>query len=152
MYIYLCSIINKYSKCLFWKIGSPKPDVVWLHEDKTVPPSPKLRTHEERGIFTLTLINASPHEAGLYTCRAFNSFGRADTRATIRVVARGGRNDKPAMFVERPDTTLGVALGEDITISFRVAGEPRPQGKYLLFCSCTYNISLFKFLENLLSI
>jgi hypothetical protein len=63
------------------------------------------------------------------------------------VVARGGRNDKPAIFVERPDTTLGVALGEDITISFRVAGEPRPQGVHILLVVISfliiYNLNIF---------
>ncbi|KAF4519135.1 hypothetical protein B566_EDAN007408 [Ephemera danica] len=107
--------------------GVPKPDVVWLHDNATVPPSPKIRTYEEKGLYTLTVVNASPAEAGLYTCRAFNPYGRSDTHGSVRVIPRSGRLDKPAMFAERPDTTQGVAVGEDIVISFRICGEPRPQ-------------------------
>lgn len=102
--------------------------MVWLHDNYEVPPSPKIRTFEEQGLYTLTLVNATPSEAGLYTCRAFNAYGRSDTHGSVRVIPRSGRSDKPAMFAERPDTTMGIAVGEDITISFRISGEPRPQG------------------------
>ncbi|XP_059475294.1 titin homolog [Neocloeon triangulifer] len=107
--------------------GKPRPQVVWLHEQQEVPPSPKIKTFEERGIFTLKIMNATPAEAGLYTCRAFNSLGISDTSGLVRIVARPGRNDHPALFVERPENTLGVAVGEDITVSFRVSGDPKPQ-------------------------
>lgn len=109
--------------------GKPRPQVVWLHEEQEVPPSPKIKTFEERGIYTLKIMNASAAEAGMYTCRAINDFGVSDTSGTIRIVARTGRNDKPALFVERPENTLNVAIGEDITVSFRVSGDPKPQSK-----------------------
>jgi hypothetical protein len=102
---------------------------MWLHEEQEVPPSPKIKTFEERGIYTLKIMNASAAEAGMYTCRAVNDFGVSDTSGTIRIVARTGRNDKPALFAERPDNTLNVAIGEDITVSFRVSGDPKPQSE-----------------------
>ncbi|XP_065350379.1 titin homolog isoform X14 [Cloeon dipterum] len=107
--------------------GKPRPQVTWLHEQQEVPPSPKIKTFEERGIFVLKIMNASPAEAGLYTCRAVNALGISDTSSQVRVVARPGRNDHPALFVERPENTLSVAVGEDITVSFRVSGDPKPQ-------------------------
>nr|CAD7592988.1 unnamed protein product [Timema genevievae] len=67
-------------------------------------------------------------EAGLYTCRASNLFGHVDTSAAVEVVPPGSvRGGKPAMFVSRPDQDMAVALGEDITVSFRVTGDPKPQ-------------------------
>lgn len=90
--------------------------------------SPRYRYLEDGGVCSLMVPEASPLEAGIYTCRASNTHGHRETQAYLQVV-RGLERGKPAMFLSRPETSMTVAVGEDISISFRVTGEPRPKSK-----------------------
>ncbi|GLH01371.1 Uncharacterized protein GBIM_07522, partial [Gryllus bimaculatus] len=95
---------------------------------QTLWPGAGWRAFEESGVHTLLLPDAGADEAGLYTCRARNAWGLADTSASVQVVAPGSiRGGHPAMFVSRPDNVMAVAPGEDITVSFRVKGDPKPR-------------------------
>ncbi|XP_066996546.2 titin homolog isoform X2 [Anabrus simplex] len=108
--------------------GAPKPEVTWLRGSEQLPPSPKYRTFEEAGVYTLMVADATESEAGMYTCRAYNVYGHMDTSAAVQVVPPGSvRGGRPAMFVSRPDNVMAVAVGEDITVSFRVTGDPKPR-------------------------
>ena len=94
--------------------------------------APKYRTFEESGVYTLLVADASEKEAGRYTCRVTNAYGHVDTSAAIEVVPHGSiRGGKPAMFINRPDLDMFVAVGEDISVSFRVTGDPKPKGESL---------------------
>nr|CAD7199639.1 unnamed protein product [Timema douglasi] len=111
--------------------GAPKPEITWLRGSEPLlsRTSHRVRTFEESGVHTLMVAGVTESEAGLYTCRASNLFGHVDTSAAVEVVPPGSvRGGKPAMFMSRPDQDMAVALGEDITVSFRVAGDPKPQG------------------------
>nr|CAH7764905.1 unnamed protein product [Callosobruchus chinensis] len=91
--------------------------------------SPKHRTFVERGVHTLLVPSVSEYEAGKYTCRASNAFGKVETSAYVHVVHPSSvREGKPPMFLHRPDKILNVAPGEDISVSFRVRGDPKPTG------------------------
>nr|CAD7428494.1 unnamed protein product [Timema monikensis] len=110
--------------------GAPKPEITWLRGSEPLlsRTSQRVRTFEESGVHTLMVAGVTESEAGLYTCRASNLFGHVDTSAAVEVVPHGSvRGGKPAMFMSRPDQDMAVALGEDITVSFRVAGDPKPQ-------------------------
>lgn len=112
--------------------GIPE-DVTWFRDDIRLPKiSSKHKTFVESGVYTLLFPNATNSEAGRYTCRVMNAYGRVDTSAIVEVVhpsaVRGG---KPAMFMSRPEKMMSVATGEDIVVSFRVSGEPKPRGKIL---------------------
>lgn len=77
------------------------------------------------------MTNVTEKESGLYTCRASNAYGHADTSAAVGIIAPSSvRGGKPAMFINRPDMDMSVAIGEDISVSFRVAGDPKPKGKF----------------------
>jgi hypothetical protein len=112
--------------------GAPKVDVTWLRDKEPLHfLTPRFRTFEESGVYTLMMTNVTEKEAGFYTCRASNTYGHADTSATIGIVVPGSvRGGKPAMFVNRPDMDMSVAVGEDISVSFRVTGDPKPKGKF----------------------
>lgn len=76
------------------------------------------------------MTDVTEKEAGFYTCRASNAYGHVDTSATVGIVAPGSvRGGKPAMFINRPAMDMSVAVGEDISVSFRVTGDPKPKGK-----------------------
>jgi hypothetical protein len=92
--------------------------------------TPKIRKFEDSGVYSLVVTDVTEKEAGLYTCRASNAYGHVDTSATVGIVAPGSvRGGKPAMFINRPDMDMAVAVGEDISVSFRVTGDPRPKGE-----------------------
>nr|CAI5840676.1 unnamed protein product [Callosobruchus analis] len=111
--------------------GGPGAEVAWFKESLMLPrASPKHRTFVERGVHTLLVPSVSEFEAGKYTCRASNAFGKVETSAYVHVVHPSTvREGKPPMFLHRPDKILNVAPGEDISVSFRVGGDPKPTGK-----------------------
>ncbi|XP_071646927.1 uncharacterized protein [Temnothorax longispinosus] len=95
--------------------GIPSLEVEWLRGDqKEAITIPKARTFVERGLYT------TESERGAYVCRAINDYGQVDTSAID--------GEKPAMFVSRPSKkSIDVIVGEDISISFRVSGIPKPR-------------------------
>lgn len=77
----------------------------------------------------------TPRDGGAYVCRACNLYGSADTEKTVRVTdhhwsspSSEQKGAKPATIVSQPRDRLNVAVGEDITVTLRVAGEPKPKG------------------------
>lgn len=61
--------------------------------------------------------------------RAWNAYGKTDTTAYVRIIDHGSICDgKPAMIVHQPVKDVTVASGEDITVSLRVQGKPKPKG------------------------
>lgn len=107
-----------------------RPDVTWLRGSEPVSASgSRVRTFEDAGVYTLMVADARDTEAGIYTCRASNTYGHVDTSAAVEVVRVGSvRGGRPAMFMSRPDQDMTVTLGEDVTVSFRVQGDPKPRG------------------------
>lgn len=88
---------------------------------------------DEGGLFTLLVKDSTNKDSGTYVCRACNLYGTADVEKSVRVVSLHDyserRGVKPAIIVSRPNDRLNVAVGEDITVTLRVAGEPKPKGK-----------------------
>ncbi|XP_011861438.1 PREDICTED: titin-like [Vollenhovia emeryi] len=112
--------------------GVPSPEVEWLRGDRKEPITiPKASTFVERGLYTLIVPEATESERGTYVCRAINAYGQVDTSATVDVISSSAIDGgKPAMFVSRPSKkSIDVTVGEDISISFRVNGVPKPRSK-----------------------
>lgn len=116
-----------------WFSGYVKPEVIWLRGNTPLPKSsPRFKYIEDsNNLHTLILSGVTAEEAGKYTCRVSNEYGYTETFARVDVinVSSGAvKHEKPAMFLTRPDTMMSVALGEDISFSFRLAGSPKPKG------------------------
>ncbi|KAL4119648.1 hypothetical protein QTP88_012442 [Uroleucon formosanum] len=112
--------------------GSPVPNVTWMRESKPLPRlSNKYVYLDEGGLYTLLVMDSTAADGGKYVCRACNLYGVADTEKAVRVVSPQDYTDrrgvKPAIIVSRPNDRLNVAVGEDITVTLRVAGEPKPK-------------------------
>ncbi|KAI5729840.1 hypothetical protein M8J76_007197 [Diaphorina citri] len=112
--------------------GYVKPEVIWLRGNTPLPKSsPRFKYIEDsNNLHTLILSGVTAEEAGKYTCRVSNEYGYTETFARVDVinVSSGAvKHEKPAMFLTRPDTMMSVALGEDISFSFRLAGSPKPK-------------------------
>jgi chromosome segregation ATPase len=112
-------------------------EVTWFKESHKLPKaSSRHRTFVEHGVHTLLIPNVTEYEAGKYTCRASNIFGRSETSSYVQVIHPSSiRDGKPAMFLSRPDTVMTVTPESDIVVSFRITGDPKPSSKYLCF-SC----------------
>ncbi|CAG9558595.1 unnamed protein product [Danaus chrysippus] len=107
--------------------GSPTR-VEWLRDGSSVLETYRnAQTYFDRGIYTLALSDVTERETGLYTCRAWSSHGNVDMNAAITVVQPNQVDGKPAVIVSRPAKDILISVGEDINISFRVQGEPKPK-------------------------
>jgi len=77
-------------------------------------------------------MDSTIRDGGKYVCRACNLYGVVDAEKAVRVVSPQDYTDrrgvKPAIIVSRGNDRLNVAVGEDITVTLRVAGEPKPKG------------------------
>jgi hypothetical protein len=106
--------------------------VKWLRGDRKEPIAiPKARTITERGLHTLIVPEATESEKGTYVCRAINAYGQVDMSAMVDVISPSAIDGgKPATFISRPaKKSIDVTVHEDVSISFRVHGIPRPRGK-----------------------
>lgn len=111
--------------------GSPTR-VEWLRDGFSVLETYRnAQTYFDRGIYTLALSDVTERETGLYTCRAWSRHGNVDMNAAITVVQPNQVDGKPAVIVSRPAKDILISVGEDINISFRVQGEPKPKGTYI---------------------
>jgi hypothetical protein len=91
---------------------------------------------DEGGLYTLLVMDSTTRDGGTYVCRACNLYGVADAEKAVSVVSPQDYSDrrgvKPAIIVSRPNDRLNVAIGEDITVTLRVAGEPKPKGIFII--------------------
>lgn len=103
--------------------------VEWLREGSSVTEVYRnAKTFVEQGLYTLALSDVTEKESGMYTCRAWSSQCHVDMNAAITVVQPNELDGKPAIIVGRPEKDILISVGEDINISFRVQGEPKPKG------------------------
>lgn len=113
--------------------GSPTR-VEWLREGRSVTETYRnAQTYTDHGLYTLALPDVTEKESGLYTCRAWSTHGAVDMNASVIVVQPNQYEGKPATIISRPAKDLLISNGEDLNISFRVRGEPKPKGKELTY-------------------
>ncbi|XP_044317905.1 titin isoform X3 [Drosophila rhopaloa] len=101
-------------------------EVKW-YRDRRVVDGPNVKALADRGVYTLTIMNAGPEVEGTYTCRASNAFGRIESHANIDVAVGAEKDERPPLFLSRPDTEMKIAVGDPFSLSFRIAGEPKPK-------------------------
>lgn len=109
--------------------GSPVR-VEWLREGCSITEIYRnAQTFVDHGLYTLALTDVTEKESGIYTCRAWGNQGNVDMNAAITVVQPNQIDGKPAVIIGRPPKDVLITVGEDLNISFRVQGEPKPRGK-----------------------
>ncbi|XP_040294585.1 myosin light chain kinase, smooth muscle-like isoform X3 [Bufo bufo] len=66
--------------------GFPDPEVLWFFSGSPIQESKHLEIeYEDSGSCTLIISDVSPNDAGVYTCRASNSHGQAETSAKLNI-------------------------------------------------------------------
>ncbi|XP_039483610.1 titin isoform X9 [Drosophila santomea] len=101
-------------------------EVKWLR-DRRVVDGPNVKALADRGVYTLTIMNAGPEVEGTYTCRASNAFGRIESNVNVDVAVGAEKDERPPLFLSRPDTEMKIAVGDPFSLSFRIAGDPKPK-------------------------
>ncbi|XP_036344439.1 muscle M-line assembly protein unc-89-like, partial [Rhagoletis pomonella] len=114
----------------FMKSSTPL-EVHWLRDRKNVSSLPGVQTFMEGGVYTLAILNAQPEVEGTYTCRASNAFGRIESHVSVDVAAGVPKDERPPLFLSRPDTEMKILVGDPFSISFRIAGDPKPKLSFL---------------------
>ncbi|XP_034651180.1 LOW QUALITY PROTEIN: muscle M-line assembly protein unc-89-like [Drosophila subobscura] len=101
-------------------------EVKWLR-DRQVVEGPNVQTLAERGVYTLTIMKAGSEVEGTYTCRASNAYGRIESHVNIDVAVGAPKEERPPLFLSRPETEMKIAVGDPFSFAFRIAGDPKPR-------------------------
>lgn len=104
--------------------------VEWLREGHNITDIYRnARTFVEHGLYTLALSDVTEKESGTYTCRAWSNHENVDMNTAITVVHPSDmREGRPAIIIGRPEKDVLISVGEDLNVSFRVQGDPKPKG------------------------
>lgn len=80
--------------------GDPLPEVRWAVDNRTLVSGGDVQTSvSSDGVFYLRLINIQPHDAGRYTCTAYNEHGQVTTTNVLYV--KGKTRKHMGMLVPR---------------------------------------------------
>lgn len=101
--------------------GSPDPEILWMHNNEFVDPTPGHYTILEDG--TLMIENAQDDDVGSYECIARNAAGEVKTN-TVELRMQHSYNEPPRFLVQPSD--IQVALGDTIDLPCAVEGRPQP--------------------------
>ncbi|XP_066957162.1 uncharacterized protein [Macrobrachium rosenbergii] len=66
-------------------IGFPMPEVEWLKDNMSITANPDYKTTFDEGVCTLTIEETFTEDTALFTCKAVNGAGMAQTSATLTV-------------------------------------------------------------------
>ncbi|KAL3986026.1 Immunoglobulin I-set domain family protein [Acanthocheilonema viteae] len=107
--------------------GSEPLTIRWMRNKMEIQDSSGFLYSRVEGNCYLTIADAFPEDAGLYTCEATNEFGNA--KCNVRLVVTGHRKqsgyENPPVIINAP-TNASVELGSDLTLSVTVRGYPEP--------------------------
>ncbi|XP_054741014.1 muscle M-line assembly protein unc-89 isoform X2 [Anastrepha obliqua] len=106
-------------------------EIQWLRNRQPVAGQAGIKTFMENGVYTLAILNAQPELEGTYTCRASNAFGRIESHVSVDVATGAPKNERPPLFLSRPEPEMKILVGDPFSISFRIAGEPKPKLTFL---------------------
>ncbi|MEE6499221.1 hypothetical protein FKM82_003365 [Ascaphus truei] len=65
--------------------GTPKPKVFWYKNKMDLSEEARYRMFSKQGVLTMELRKPSPFDGGVYTCKAVNQFGEAETECRLEV-------------------------------------------------------------------
>ncbi|XP_043938759.1 myosin-binding protein C, cardiac-type isoform X2 [Protopterus annectens] len=80
------SVVSGYNATLSCSVrGSPKPKITWYKNKVNISEDPKYRTFSNQGVLTLEIRKPRPFDGGVYTCKAVNEKGEAETECRLEV-------------------------------------------------------------------
>lgn len=115
------------------------PECQW-YKDKVLveTKAPKSYTFAENGVYALVITHVGMDESGAYTCKLTNSFGSSESTSNVDVINPNsvGKGQRPPTFHTRPQPQIKIREGDQLSMSFKINGEPKPKSKRYssLFC------------------
>ncbi|XP_069984239.1 titin isoform X5 [Penaeus vannamei] len=107
-------------------IGFPMPEVEWLKDNMSISGNPDYKTSFEEGICTLTIEETFTEDSALFTCKAVNAAGMAETSATLTVKeAEAVEVMAPPLFTKRLIDSAAEE-GSSYQLEATVEGHPLP--------------------------
>nr|XP_020861118.1 fibroblast growth factor receptor-like 1 isoform X2 [Phascolarctos cinereus]XP_020861119.1 fibroblast growth factor receptor-like 1 isoform X2 [Phascolarctos cinereus] len=106
--------------------GHPRPDIMWLKDDKTLTPQ-EVGEHKKKK-WTLNLKNLKPEDSGKYTCRVFNRAGEINATYKVEVIQR--TRSKPILTGTHPVNTT-VDFGGTTSFQCKVRSDVKPVIQWL---------------------
>ncbi|CAJ0916883.1 unnamed protein product [Ranitomeya imitator] len=80
------SVVAGYNATLSCALrGSPKPKITWYKNKMDLSGEARYRNFSKQGVLTLEVRKPSPFDGGVYTCRAVNEHGEAETECRLEV-------------------------------------------------------------------
>lgn len=79
-------------------------DVVWLHNNKEIKPSPDFQYIKEKNTLKLKIAEIFPEDAGTYTCEAFNNVGECFSTCQVFVI---GGHEKLEFLIQQDAAVPG---------------------------------------------
>ncbi|KAK2709051.1 hypothetical protein QYM36_014620 [Artemia franciscana] len=115
--------------------GTPVPEAEWLHEGRSVFPSPKVRTSIPRPWeYQLIIYNITASDLGTYSCRLSNCWGTVRTVGELNLrlskvpaVENEDGTGVAGAILEKPEALIIAIREEDLVVKCKVAGSPRPK-------------------------
>lgn len=103
-------------------LGQPKPEIIWLKDNKPVQPSSRHQISDEAGVHSLVITNCTPDDSAEYTLEARNDAGLATCPFSLTL-----KDDTvPPKFVKKLyDTTL--QAGSPLQLVTTFVGTPEPE-------------------------
>lgn len=117
-------------------IGQPTPNVKWFKEGKEVTPSTtqNLTYNPETGIATLEILKPTPNDEKMYSVKADNKFGTAESRANL-VISKSVIVTQPSVMqapkITKPVKAAVVKPDEEVVLEAEFEGVPQPKITWL---------------------
>lgn len=94
---------------------------------------PKVRFYSDgTGVFALCISAATMDASGRYVCRASNNFGKAESSSNVDVINPNAvKGAKPPIFMARPQPEIKIRQGQEISMAFKVIGDPKPKIQWM---------------------
>uniref|UniRef100_A0A158Q7F2 Myosin light chain kinase, smooth muscle n=1 Tax=Elaeophora elaphi TaxID=1147741 RepID=A0A158Q7F2_9BILA len=107
--------------------GSEPLTIRWIRNKMEIQDSTGFGYSREEANCYLTISDAFPEDAGVYTCEATNEFGVAKCNVLLVVAEHQNKSgyENPPVILNAP-TNASVEQGNDLTLSVTVRGYPEP--------------------------
>ncbi|XP_022670582.1 myosin light chain kinase, smooth muscle-like, partial [Varroa destructor] len=106
----------------------PAAQISWYHNYRLIKPSRDFQVISERNRSTLIVNEVFPDDEGEFTCTAVNSFGMAQSKATLvveKIVSPDDELESPRIL--SPLQPLSVMDGSEAKFSVVISGHPQPK-------------------------
>ncbi|XP_037089116.1 titin-like isoform X2 [Pollicipes pollicipes] len=116
--------------------GVPAPKVNWQKDGISCDSNPDYAIVHQQGVCTLTIEETLAEDSGVFTCRAWNAAGVAETRAKLTVREAAAEEELAPPIFTRQLTDARAREGRAIQLTATVTGNPLPVVSWLRDGAC----------------